>query len=226
MPAFAKVLALLIVWLLAGGGATADPSPFPAVPINEGSECRTDADCPVPCMHPGYVCLMNRCKQRTPPTLETCDADWCRGSCTSDHECRRFPNGHCVPFRLDYCGGAAPLAINECRYDVCTSDAECTEKPNGFCSDGYPRRCVYGPCRTSADCTRSAGGQCVMDTVHFPCPQRAVFCRYANDPCRLDSDCKPDPKAKNGMLCAPNEELHGTQCIAQPPPLPSAASGR
>jgi hypothetical protein len=129
------------------------------------------------------------------------------------------PHGHCIPFINGYCGGPAPLPGNTCRYDTCTADSDCTTMPNGFCSAGFPRACVYAPCRTNADCTRGPGGRCALATLNSGyCPRPVALCRYDNDPCRSDSDCKG--ASINGLVCAPRADLHGTMCVdrGSPPP--------
>jgi hypothetical protein len=191
--------------------------------------CTRDSDCPpIQCLVPPcdpVVCVLSeggvrRCETRTRPALQTCPAmsqlEMC---CRSDAECTMKPNGHCIPFAHGYCGGAAPMPGNTCRYDACTSDADCTAMPNGFCTAGWERTCQYGPCRTNADCNKSPGGTCVLATANAGyCPRPAVFCRYPNDPCRSDSDCRG--ASINGLVCNTNPDLHGTRCVDRgvPPP--------
>jgi len=128
--------------------------------------------------------------------------------------------GHCIPFYLGYCGGAAPLPINECRYDACTRDADCTAGAKGVCTVGYPRACLYGTCRTNQDCTSGANGRCVLAIVGGSfCQHAAVFCRYSTDPCASNADC-PGRGLGFGQACVPRTDGQGTMCQDVPPPPP------
>jgi hypothetical protein len=189
------------------------------------NDCTSDSDCPpVRCAVatcPDMLCSLggdgfHHCVPRSHPALDACQGDAARPCCTSDAACSQQPNGMCVPSLYGYCGGPPVLPGNTCRYDECVADADCTAMPNGVCAVGYPRSCLYGPCRVNADCARAAGGTCVIAVVGGTCAHPAVFCRYANDPCRQDSDCT------GGMglprICVPKSDLQGTMCTEQPPP--------
>jgi hypothetical protein len=198
--------------------------------------CVVDQDCPpppctaLPC--PQSLCALgsegvHRCVTRTHPDLDTCDpatSFCCSGTsqscCHADSECGASPIANCISHDYGFCGGPPIQGGNSCKVDVCTSDSNCTgQQPNGFCTARYPRYCVYGPCRTNADCNQRAGGRCVMDVPHYSCTKETVFCRYADDPCEVDTDCKPDDAGRS-MVCYPRDDLQGTQCTLPPPPPP------
>lgn len=213
------------------GGARLDAAPDLATGETgaPAEECRKDSDCPpIQCLVPPcdpVICVLgdrgfHRCQVQTRPALEACpEPNSPPGCCRNDSGCTNQPNGHCIPFSFEYCGGPAPLPGNTCRFDECTSDAACTARPNGFCTGGWPRTCQYGPCRTSADCNRMPGGTCVLATVNAGyCPRPAVFCRYPNDPCRTDADCRG--ASMNGLVCNVRPDGHGTMCIDRGPPPP------
>src|SRR6186713_1082489 len=89
-------------------------------------ECQSDADCPTsgcsspPCSE--LLCALgndgfHHCTPRTPPAPVVCPEAGATVCCDSDAKCTAMSGGHCIPFYLNYCGGPAPLPINECRYD-------------------------------------------------------------------------------------------------------------
>jgi hypothetical protein len=202
-----------------GGTAGAGGSNFDG----GADECVVDQDCPpppcptLPC--PETLCAMgndgfHHCVTRVHPALTSCSPTG-PSCCMDDNECGA-PRGHCIPWTYNFCGGP-PGFGNSCKVDACTSDMDCTAQPNGFCTADYPRGCVYGPCRTKSNCNQRAGGLCVMDRV-YSCPRDVVFCRYADDPCQSDADCKPD--GGQSQMCVPRDDLQGMMCVIRPPPPP------
>ena len=192
-------------------------------------ECQSDADCPKsvcsspPCSE--LLCALgndgfHHCTPRTPPALVVCPEAGATDCCDSDAKCTAMSGGHCIPSYLGYCGGAAPLPINECRYDACTRDDDCTVRARGVCTVGYPRVCLYGACRTNQDCTSGPNGRCVLAIVGGTyCQGEAVFCRYSTDPCASNGDC-PGRGLGFGQACVPRTDGQGTMCQDVPPPPP------
>jgi hypothetical protein len=193
--------------------------------------CRTDSDCPpIQCLVPPcdeFVCVLgadgtHQCRLNARPAPVACtepSPDPSFRCCLSQADCTMQPHGHCIPWSYNHCAGPPPLPGNTCVYDACTSDADCTAMPNGFCTAGFPRFCLSGPCRSHADCNRGPGGRCVMETIAGGwCPRPTVFCRYSNDPCRVDADCKG--ASVGGLVCSPRMDLHGTMCVDRGPPPP------
>jgi hypothetical protein len=206
-----------------GSGAGAGGSTFDggAVP------CVVDQDCPPPPCNtpicPEALCVMgdglHYCVTRVHPALDVCSPNAPVTCCTDDSQCGPPPRSHCIPHFYNHCAGPPPLPGNACENDLCSSDFDCTSQPNGFCTAGYPRRCVYGPCRQSSDCNQRSGGRCAMVRVFQPswCWREAAFCRYADDPCQSDADCRLDGAS---AVCVPRDDLQGTRCMAIGPPPP------
>ena len=204
----------------AGGGAAG---------TSGRDECQADADCPTsgcsspPCSE--LLCALgndgfHHCTPRTPPAPVVCPEAGGAPCCASDAACTAMSGGHCIPFYLNYCGGPAPLPINECRYDACTRDADCTGGAKGVCTVGYPRVCLYGPCRTNQDCSAGPGGRCVLSAVGGSfCQHDAVFCRYSTDPCTSNAECT-GRGAGFGQACLPRPDGQGTMCQDVTPPSP------
>jgi hypothetical protein len=169
----------------------------------------------------------HRCETRVHPPLDMCLAGDAEPlCCTADAQCTERPHGHCIPYRYSpSCSPSSqafhippPPPGNRCVYDACSSDVECQAEPNGFCTGSFPRSCVYGPCRANSDCTRRAGGQCVLATFCEWSVYQVAFCRYADDPCQSNTDCKAD--ALGWLVCVPSDDRQGTVCknIGPPPP--------
>jgi hypothetical protein len=199
-------------------------------------DCHSDADCPaIPCASgqcADAVCALgsddgfHHCTRRNRAMPESCTgapAPCCQGP----GDCTAQPHGICVPTRSVWAAPVPPPSGNTCYYDACTADADCKAKPNGVCGVATPRTCVYAPCRTNADCTAGPEGRCVLATmwrwsaVLNYTPTLSVgpvaFCRYANDPCRRDADCKVDA-GPHGPACVVNQNLQGTFCRDAPSP--------
>jgi hypothetical protein len=123
-------------------------------------------------------------------------------------------------FYLNYCGGPAPLPINECRYDACTRDADCTGVRRASAPSGTrasASTALAGPTRTAA---RDPNGRCVLSAVGGSfCQHDAVFCRYSTDPCTSNGDCT-GRGAGFGQACLPRPDGQGTMCQDVPPPAP------
>jgi hypothetical protein len=188
-------------------------------------ECKLDRDCPT---RPdgGAPDWSIRCTlaydHRVCRAIEICPApspNTLPGCCFIDEDCVQRAHGRCVPGGHCWGGGPQPPHEGHCDYDTCATDADCTQRPHGLCGSGLPRSCQYGPCTTDADCNARAGGQCVRE-LRETCGAPAVFCRYADDPCRVPSDCKSDKVDADHPYweCQPRPDLQGTMCKDVGPP--------
>jgi hypothetical protein len=207
----------------AAGGVAADASTVDGSMGND--ECRQASECPrPPCPFPGCqtMCALgddgwHHCLAVVFPVSVMCTGE--PTYCCTSADCNSSPQGRCVPYTYQYCGGPPPPPGNQCIYDECDGDEDCRAKPNGFCATSFPHRCIYGPCATNAGCTRGAGGTCVMRRLDPSCASEVVYCRYASDSCRTNDDCKADA-GPYGQVCSPNPDLQGARCIDRGPPPP------
>jgi hypothetical protein len=118
-------------------------------------------------------------------------------ACPDSHHSGCAKDSDCGPGQV--CGASAMFDASCQCYTVCASDAMCGADEACFCavepiqfdgsahSAGAIDQCLPGNCRTGADC---ASGECgASPDVCDDGPVAGLYCRTADDECRIDADC-------------------------------------
>ncbi|MGC6417416.1 MAG: hypothetical protein ACON3Z_09860 [Bradymonadia bacterium] len=198
----------------AGGMQNACDHPRSTCGIAGTPECQAGAEClaipnadgaPCQCVGPPNRVASHPCGQGPEPS-ECCNDDDC-----GDGVCQRFAFDQ----QDAYCGGAPPPNTNRCRQDDCMTDDDCGAEQACIPAGAFGfivNTCVRATCRVDADCNLRAGGECRSFMTR--CYRSGFACTYADDPCRRDADCAA---GREPMICAPNQERQGTQCVPDVP---------
>lgn len=151
-----------------------------------GSDCTTCLPMPSP--------DGNRyCADPVDPYRESCPTDSGFGddnACCDDDECGE--GAQCAAMSWRYCGGPAPMPVNQCLTAECAKSTDCGSGEACIPAGGLGfavATCVQAGCSADSDCTSGTNGECTLLAAGTCGDDRVFACTYSEDPCRSDADC-------------------------------------